>query len=68
VTVYREVNELPRCGSCGKLLTAGGLEEDRGEQRLIFCSRQCIRVFDTYKAPKYGAAAVWPESVVGPAA
>ena len=25
---------------------------------------QCIRVFDTYKAPKYGDAAVWPESVV----
>ena len=25
MTVYREVSELPRCGSCGKLLTVGGI-------------------------------------------
>ena len=31
---------------------------------LVFCSEQCIRVFDTYKAPKYGDEAVWPESTV----
>jgi ribosomal protein L24E len=65
MTVYREVSEMPRCGSCGKLLTVGGVEVDRSEQRLVFCSQQCIRVFDTYKAPKYGADAIWPESVVG---
>lgn len=64
MAIYREVNELPRCGSCGKLLTAGRLEEERLGQRIVFCSEQCIRVFDTYKAPKYGADAVWPESIV----
>jgi hypothetical protein len=64
MAIYREVNELPRCGSCGKLLTAGGHEEERLGQTIIFCSEQCIRVFDTYKAPKYGADAVWPESIV----
>jgi hypothetical protein len=64
MAIYREVSELPRCGSCGKLLTVGGIEQDRLDHRLVFCSEQCIRVFDTYKAPKYGAAAVWPESVV----
>jgi hypothetical protein len=62
--VYREVSELPRCGSCGKLLTVGGIQEERLGHTLVFCSPQCIRVFDTYKAPKYGEAAIWPESVV----
>ena len=64
MTVYREVSELPRCGSCGKLLTVGGIETERMGYRLVFCSQQCIRVFDSYKAPKYGEAAVWPESIV----
>ena len=39
VTVYREVNELPRCGSCGKLLTVGGIEASRLGHTLVFCSR-----------------------------
>jgi hypothetical protein len=63
--LYQEVSELPRCGSCGKLLTKGGLEADRLDHRLIFCDDKCLEIFDTYKAPKYGEAAVWPESVVG---
>lgn len=65
MSTYQEVNELPRCGSCGKLLTKGGLEAERMEHTLIFCNDKCLEVFDTYKAPKYGDAAVWPESVVG---
>ncbi len=65
MAVYREVNELPRCGSCGKLLTHGGPEVERLGHTLIFCSDKCIHIFDTYKAPKYGDEAVWPESVVG---
>jgi len=64
VTVYKEVSELPRCGSCGKLLTVGGIRAARRGHTLVFCSQQCIRVFDTYKEPKYGAQAVWPESIV----
>lgn len=64
MAVYREVSELPRCGSCGKLLTVGGLEVERLGHTVAFCSEQCIRVFDTYKVPKYGEAALWRESVV----
>ncbi len=62
---YQEVNEMPRCGSCGKLLTRGGLKAERLDNTLIFCSAKCLEIFDTYKAPKYGEAAVWPESIVG---
>ena len=63
MTVYREVSELPRCGSCGKLLTVGGIEQERLGHVIWFCSDQCIRVFDSYKVPKYGADAIWPESL-----
>jgi hypothetical protein len=65
MTVYREVNEMPRCGSCGKLLTSGGIEVERRDHRLIFCTDRCVQVFDTYKEPKYGADAIWPASIVG---
>ena len=64
MSVYREVSELPRCGSCGKLLTVGGLEVDRLGKVVVFCDDRCVRVFDTYKVPKYGDEAIWPESVV----
>jgi ribosomal protein L24E len=64
VTLYREVNEMPRCGSCGKLLTSGGIEAERREHAILFCSDQCVRVFDTYKEPRYGEQAVWPESLI----
>ncbi len=64
MTIYREVNEMSRCGGCGKLLTVGGLEVERLGHTLVFCSPRCIVVFDTYKEPKYGAEAVWPESIV----
>lgn len=65
MAVYKEVNELPRCGSCGKLLTANGLTAERLGHVVWFCSEQCISVFDTYKAPKYGGQALWPEAIRG---
>lgn len=64
MTLYREVNEMPRCCSCGKLLTSGGIDAERCGHPVLFCSEQCVRVFDTYKEPRYGDAAVWPESIV----
>jgi hypothetical protein len=64
MTRYREVNELPRCCSCGKLLTSDAIRAERVGHPVVFCSEQCVRVFDTYKEPKYGEAAVWPESIV----
>ena len=64
MTRYREVNEMSRCGGCGKLLTVDALDEQRLGHRLAFCSTRCIEVFDTYKEPKYDAEAVWPESIL----
>ncbi|MFQ5426737.1 MAG: hypothetical protein ACE5EV_06630 [Gaiellales bacterium] len=64
MAIYHEVSELPRCGSCGKLLTAARIEEERLDHTLVFCSRQCVRIFDTYRLPKYGREALWDESVV----
>lgn len=61
---YKEVSELPRCGSCGKLVTVGGIPVERLDRTIVFCSEKCIEVFDTYKVPKYGAEAVWAEAVI----
>jgi ribosomal protein L24E len=62
--VYKEVSELPRCGSCGKLLGVGGIEVERLGHTVVFCTEKCVQVFDSYKVPKYGEAALWEESIV----
>lgn len=62
--VYKEVSELPHCGSCGKLVSVGGIRVERLGHTLVFCTERCIQVFDTYKVPKYGEAALWQESIV----
>jgi hypothetical protein len=56
--MYREVNEMPKCASCGKLLNVDGIEASRLDRRVMFCSERCVEVFDTYKEPKYGSAAL----------
>ncbi len=56
--MYREVNEMPKCGSCGKLLNVDGLTVVRLGRAVMFCSERCIEVFDSYKEPKYGTAAL----------
>ena len=56
--MYPEVSEMPKCGSCGKLLNVGGIEAVRLERPVMFCSERCIEVFDTDKEPKYGSAAL----------
>jgi hypothetical protein len=53
--VYREVNEMPKCASCGKLLNVEGIRGQRLGRPVQFCTPQCERTFDTYKEPKYGA-------------
>ena len=58
MTVYREVNEMPKCASCGKLLPVDGIRAERLGRPVQFCSDQCVRVFDTYKQPKYGDEAL----------
>jgi hypothetical protein len=56
--MYREVNEMPKCGSCGKLINVPGIRTERLDRAVEFCSERCIEVFDTYKQPKYGAGAL----------
>jgi hypothetical protein len=58
VTTYREVNEMPKCASCGKLLPVAGIAGERLGRAVQFCSAQCIRTFDTYKVLKYGDRAL----------
>jgi len=67
MAIYKEVAEMPHCGSCGKLLVPGmtTFTAERRDHTLVFCSQKCITVFDAYKEPKYGAEAVWAESIVG---
>lgn len=56
--MYREVNEMPKCASCGKLLNVDGIPAERLGRPVMFCAERCVEVFDTYKAPKYGEAAL----------
>jgi len=56
--MYREVNEMPKCASCGKLLNVDGIPAQRLGRDVMFCSERCVEVFDTYKEPKYGTAAL----------
>ena len=39
VPVYREVNEMPQCASCGKLLPVDGIAAERLGNPVVFCSR-----------------------------
>lgn len=56
--MYREVNEMPRCGACGKLLNIDGPTATRQGREVMFCNERCLHIFDTYKEPKYGQAAL----------
>jgi hypothetical protein len=58
LAMYREVNEMPKCASCGKLIPVGGIREERLGRAVRFCSEQCVRVFDEYKYPRYGRDAL----------
>jgi hypothetical protein len=58
MSMYREVNEMPKCASCGKLLNVPGIRTERLLRTVEFCSDRCVRVFDSYKEPKYGADAL----------
>jgi len=58
--VYKEVNEMPRCAACGRPLLAPsmGIPAERLGRKVEFCSDRCVRLFDTYKEPKYGDQAL----------
>lgn len=49
---------MPKCASCGKLLPVDGIRAERLGRPIQFCGEQCVRIFDTYKLPKYGDRAL----------
>ena len=53
--MYREVNEMPKCTNCGILIPSNDLAtvfEHHGVA-LLACSDRCVRIYDTYKFPRY---------------
>ncbi len=54
-----EVDEMPKCASCGILVPSRKHEVVREHEgrRLVFCSEKCYRVYLTYWYPKYGKSA-----------
>lgn len=55
--MYREVSEMPKCACCGILVPCKEVVAERQGRGLVFCSERCIRIYDSYKYPKYGVPA-----------
>jgi hypothetical protein len=51
----REVNEMPRCVSCGILMPTDEIEKQHEGRTILVCSEKCFRIYLTYVYPKYGA-------------
>ena len=52
--MYREVDEMPKCATCGILVPCSEVLAVRHEEELVFCSVRCVAIYDEYKFPKYG--------------
>ncbi len=53
--MYREVNEMPKCTNCGILIpntVLAHIFEHHGVE-LYACSERCVRIYDSYKFPRY---------------
>ncbi len=53
MTLYHEVNEMPRCANCGILIPCSAQFFDHHGVALYACSEKCMRVYDSYKFPRY---------------
>lgn len=51
--MYREVNEMPKCASCGILIPCSELVFEHHGVKLYACSRRCTRVYSEYKFPRH---------------
>ncbi len=51
--MYREVDEMPKCETCGILVPCNEVTVRRHEVELVFCSDRCVVIYDEYKFPKY---------------
>ncbi len=50
----REVDEMPRCESCGILIPVQELLKQHDGHDVIVCSEKCFRIYTTYVYPRYG--------------
>ncbi|MBS1888653.1 MAG: hypothetical protein JSU06_15840 [Actinobacteria bacterium] len=53
--MYREVNQMPRCATCGILVPTQEIRFAHHERRLIACSERCVGLYDSYRYPRYRA-------------
>ena len=53
----REVDEMPRCQSCGILIPVQEMVKQHEGQPVIVCSDKCFRIYTTYWYPRYGQKA-----------
>lgn len=51
--MYREVNEMPKCANCGILIPCSEVVFEHHDQQLYACSERCVRIYDSYKFPRY---------------
>ena len=63
--MYREVSEMPKCACCGILVPCRELVRERHGLRLVFCGEKCVRIFDTYKWPRYRERILAGDSFLG---
>lgn len=53
----REVDEMPRCQSCGILIPVQEMMKEHEGKPVIVCSDKCFRIYRTYWYPRYGQKA-----------
>ena len=53
----REVDEMPRCQSCGILIPVEEIVKEHDGHEITVCSNKCFRIYRTYWYPRYGQQA-----------
>ena len=51
--MFREVDEMPKCVCCGIVMPVDEIVFEHHGRKLYACSQKCIRIYDTYKFPRY---------------
>lgn len=51
--MYREVNQMSRCATCGILVPTQEVPFTHHARDLIACSQKCVRLYDAYRYPRY---------------
>jgi len=64
--MYREVNEMNKCASCGILVPCHEVIREHHGVKLVFCSDKCFGIYETYKFPKYKEKILMAERATSP--